>query len=56
MIYVCQECGSKDVQVKEWVNLNTGEKCGAVGSSDLNEPENNWCPDCEEGTVIIEKK
>ena len=55
-MYVCKKCGSQGVQVKEWVNINTGANCGAVGDMDLNEPENNWCPDCEEGTVIIEKK
>ena len=56
MIYICQECGSKDVQVKEWVNLNTGANCGAAGDQDLNNPENNYCCECEEGTVIIQKE
>jgi len=56
MIYVCKDCDSPGVQVKEWVELNSGKKCGSVGDENLSDPDNNYCPKCEVGTVIIVKE
>ena len=39
--WVCSNCGSKNVEIKKWVNANTDE----VGTDC--EDETGWCPDCE---------
>ena len=56
MIYVCKDCGSQEVLVKEWCNIHTGKSCGAIGDENLTDSDNNWCPECEEHVIIIEKK
>jgi len=55
MIYVCKDCGSQEVQVKEWCNINTGKSCGAIGDEDLTNKDNNWCPDCDEHVIITKE-
>jgi hypothetical protein len=47
----CANCGSSNLQVKAWVDANNGLYISDV---DSNDPEDTWCPDCEEhaGTVI----
>lgn len=52
-MYVCQKCGSDKVQVKEWVEVNSGQNMGAVDGSG-NEPEDNWCPECDDHCIIID--
>lgn len=39
-VLVCEECGSLNVQVKAWVNANTGI---FVTESD---DKTGWCEDC----------
>ena len=41
-IWVCDYCGSEEVQESVWVNMNTDK---IVGSSDY-----YWCENCEEET------
>lgn len=50
---VCVECGSDKVQTMEWVDINTGEPQGEVGAGSTEE-SNNWCPDCDEHTKVID--
>jgi hypothetical protein len=40
-LWVCSNCGSKNIEIKKWVNPNTNE----VGTDC--EDEYCWCPDCE---------
>ena len=44
----CPICGSKEVQIKGWVNCNTG-----YGETDDNPPkQDQWCAECEEHVNI----
>ena len=40
--YVCDCCGSKEVESREWVDLNTGKRMSE--DFDLREA---WCRNCE---------
>ncbi len=42
--YECATCGSKDVEGRFWVNLNTGKP--DINDWDLNDPGSYWCPNC----------
>lgn len=48
IIWVCQECGSKDIEEKMWVNPNTQEITGTCGDY-----EDNYCNNCQEHVKII---
>ena len=49
---VCKNCGSEEVFRMKWVNPNTNE----ISSSDAGtEGLCEWCEDCKEETIIIEK-
>lgn len=50
---VCKNCGSKNIQSKEWTYVNTGK---SVGDSDYTETQDNWCEDCEENPEFIEEE
>lgn len=53
--FVCAECGSKEVEGKFWVELNT-EKSDMT-CWDLNENENSyWCKNCSQQVKIDEIK
>lgn len=47
-IWICEECGSNKVQQMMWVEINTNE----VVSEGPGDKEDNWCPQCEDHTVI----
>lgn len=47
-MFICSECGSKNVQMQMWVDPNTREVFDDV-SSDL---KANWCDDCEENVTL----
>jgi hypothetical protein len=40
-VYVCEECGSDDIQVPAWVSANTDEVFDSYG-------EDTWCPHCQD--------
>lgn len=44
-IFVCSECGSSDVEIRQWVKPNEGDK---LGGNDCPEREDCWCNSCEE--------
>ena len=46
--YVCEKCGSEDVDQRVWVNLNT-EQIMDLSSGEI---EDNWCNDCGEHCEI----
>lgn len=46
-IFKCTECGSTNVQIKCWVNPNTGE---VIDECD-NPMRECWCEDCKEHIV-----
>ena len=51
-IYVCSQCGSPDIERKEWVNVNTGMCISQDDSSEI------WCNNCNDFThdmVTLEK-
>lgn len=50
----CDECGSTNVDIKMWVNPNTGANSGAC--SDLNEEDDNWCNNCENHVRLLTLK
>ena len=50
-MWICPRCGSDNVQVKEWRNINTGE----LDSFNPFEDEDCWCDDCETHKALITK-
>lgn len=46
--YVCAECGSSDIQVKTWVDPNTGEIV------DIDYDNECWCDNCFKHTQLKE--
>ena len=52
LILVCEDCGSEDVQILQWVNPNTGENFGGTGE----DRDDNWCDNCKEHTRLITKE
>ena len=46
--YICNVCGSEDIEVKAWVKANTDE---VVEWCDDESPE-CWCNDCGEMTTF----
>ena len=44
--YICENCGSSDVEEKAWVNINTGKIV------DIVESESPWCSNCESETSV----
>ena len=48
--YVCQECGSADVEVAMWVNPNTSQTNDWYGSGSSTETQ--WCHSCEEHCFV----
>lgn len=46
---VCENCGSNKVQVKCWVDVNTGEVYDGCGFGDSSD---NWCTVCNEHTKL----
>ena len=47
--YVCQECGSPEIQMQCWVMVNTDKILDDTGSY-------HWCNNCEEVTGDGEQK
>lgn len=47
--YVCKECGSKDVEQKFWVNLNTSEIKEECSSDEY---DDQWCNSCQNNCLI----
>jgi hypothetical protein len=47
-MFICDTCGSKNVQMQMWVDPNTREIFDEI-SSDL---KDNWCDDCEENVTL----
>ena len=48
MSYHCKKCDTTNIEVKEWLNPNTGK--GRDSYIDLDE-ESTWCKMCQEETV-----
>ncbi len=44
-VYVCSECGSEDVEIRQWVKPNENDK---LAGNDCPEEEDCWCNDCQE--------
>lgn len=44
MPYVCKKCSSEDVEVKGWIDPNTGQD----KSEGIYDNEFSYCKDCEE--------
>lgn len=47
MYYRCRVCGSKDIEIPMWVNMNTNIPNGDYGSDG---DTDCWCKDCEDHT------
>lgn len=52
-VWVCAVCGGADVQHAMWVSLNTNAIHEAFGGWCYG--DNNYCPNCDDHTEIIEK-
>lgn len=52
LMYVCKECGGKNVQHVAWVSTNTHEVRDDYGT--WCHGDNSWCEDCEEHTQLVE--
>jgi uncharacterized protein with von Willebrand factor type A (vWA) domain len=48
-IWKCSECGSQNVEIKNWINPNTGE----IGTNDSLEINDCFCLDCSEHHMLI---
>ena len=44
-IYVCDACGSKQIEIQAWVDANNSEYLSDVDDDDV---DKNWCAGCEE--------
>ncbi|MDR2005337.1 MAG: hypothetical protein LBQ74_20125 [Prevotella sp.] len=44
-VYKCSECGSENVEIRQWVLPNQGDK---LAGNDCPEREDCWCNDCQE--------
>lgn len=53
-VYVCEACGSEDVEHAMWVNVNTKEVFEDFGS--WCNGDNSYCNSCDEHTELVEKK
>lgn len=53
MAYVCKKCEGDDVEVKEWINPNTGRSRDSY--VDIDE-DTTWCKDCQDSDLGIEWK
>jgi len=42
-IWHCQECGSPDLEISAWININTNEIVDSEGPLST-----AWCPSCQE--------
>tara|TARA_R110001583_G_scaffold31420_5_gene107462 strand:- start:712 stop:927 length:216 start_codon:yes stop_codon:yes gene_type:complete len=49
MPYVCKKCSSEEVEVKGWINPNTGRD----KSEGIYDNEFSYCKDCEEAELGI---
>lgn len=49
MAYVCKKCEGDDVEVKEWINPNTGRG----GQNDNIDTDTTWCKDCQDEDLGI---
>jgi len=50
MKFICEKCGSSDVEEKAWVKINTGKIVETIEGDDF------WCCQCEQETNIKEKE
>ncbi|MBC8552242.1 MAG: hypothetical protein H8D23_21640 [Candidatus Brocadiales bacterium] len=48
--YICENCGSSDVEELEWRKVNTGEYSGQCDLTN-----NTWCCACETHCAIIDE-
>ena len=48
-IWVCSQCGSKEVQERVWRNCNSGE-CDGIGEAD---EDDQWCIECQHTCEIV---
>ncbi|MDR1716496.1 MAG: hypothetical protein LBS20_11695 [Prevotella sp.] len=48
-IWYCDECGSTDVEMKQWTLPNQGDKLGSNDSPDRNDC---WCNDCQDNCKL----
>ena len=52
-IYVCEQCGSQNVQIIAWIDANTNEY---RAEACVDEIDYTWCVDCEEHVRLITKE
>ena len=45
--YECRDCGSKDIEIRVWLNLNTDKTNDDGGNDDT------WCNECEALTRLV---
>lgn len=50
MLFKCTECGSKRVQMLDWIDPNTGEVIG--GNEDTDDPSHGFCSECGENVRL----
>lgn len=48
-MYVCNNCGSKNIAIKAWIDPNTDEIISDI------EEDVAWCNDCEDEVRMIFK-
>lgn len=51
-INVCECCGSRDIQIRAWVDGNTNEHISDIDDSD----DDFWCDSCEEAHYFVSLK
>ena len=49
MKYVCEICGSSEIEEKAWIKINTGRVSSILEEGPV------WCCDCEKETHIFYK-
>ena len=52
MSWICENCGSDEIQVQVWWNPNRDR---IIGDVDEGEKYHNWCEHCEDHVNLIYK-
>ena len=50
-IYVCNECGSREVEEQCWCKVNSRE---VIESNSIMGKKDYWCPECQENCEIVD--
>ncbi len=51
VIWVCKSCGSREVEILQWIDANTGKM---TTEYEADSDEDTWCRTCEKHAGIVD--